>query len=187
MPSPLFYIVNTLINLCLYVILLRIWMQYARVNFYNPFTQFIIKFTHPIVGPLRKVLPSIGSIDTATFLILYIVALLKFIFLISFNTSYPTFSGIYLFCALLVILYSVGTLIFWMLIVRAILSWISRAYSPLEEVLSQLTEPLITPIRKIIPPIGGIDISFMIFVFILMILNTVMMSIFGEWWLIASL
>ncbi|WP_392559722.1 YggT family protein [Orbus mooreae] len=187
MSSPLFFIINTLLTLCIYAFILRAWMQYTQVNFYNPFTQFIIKCTQPIVGPLRKVLPPIGSIDTATFLILYIIALLKFIFLIYSATTYPLFSGIYLLCALLTIVYSIGNLIFWMLIVRAILSWISRSYSPLEEVLSQLTEPLISPIRRIVPPIGSIDISFMIFVFVLMILNMVAMHIFGQWWFIVSL
>lgn len=187
MSLPLFFIVNTALTLCIYAIILRAWMQYTQVSFYNPFTQFIIKSTQPIVGPLRKVLPPIGSLDTATLLIFYLVALLKFMFLIYARTNYPTFSGIYLFCALLVMLYSIGNLIFWMLIVRAILSWVSRSYSPLEEILSQLTEPLISPIRRIIPPIGNIDISFMIFVFILMLLNMVAMNLFGQWWFILSL
>lgn len=187
MSSPLFFIVNTLLTLCIYAVILRAWMQYTQVNFYNPFTQFIIKCTQPIIGPLRKVLPPIGSIDSATFLVIYILSLIKFIFLISSVTTYPMFSASYLFCAFLVAVYSIGNLIFWMLIIRAILSWVSRSYSPLEEILSQLTEPVIAPIRRIIPPIGNIDLSFMIFVFALMLANIFVANIFGEWWLIASL
>ncbi|MEP0497431.1 MAG: YggT family protein, partial [Paraglaciecola sp.] len=59
-------LIDTLFNLYLMVVLLRLWLQFARADFYNPFSQFVVKATHPLVGPLRRVLPSIGRLDTAT-------------------------------------------------------------------------------------------------------------------------
>lgn len=183
--STLFYIGNTLLTLCIYLIILRIWMQFVRVNYYNPCTQFIVKLTQPVLGPLRKMVPSIGKIDTASFVVLYLLALIKFIFIVTLVRDDEYFNVTYLFSALLVILNSFGHLIFWILLARAILSWISRGQSLLEEVLAQLSEPLIAPIRRIIPPIGSIDISFMIFVFVLVILNMVCMGVFDSWGLIS--
>ncbi|WP_392564238.1 YggT family protein [Orbus wheelerorum] len=186
--SPLFYIINMLLTLCVYLVILRVWMQYTRVNYYNPCTQFVIKITQPVIGPLRKLIPSLGKIDTVTILILYILAVIKFIVIMKMNDNNAAyFKPQYLMSGLYVILYSLGNLIFWMLLARAILSWISRGKSVLEEVLYQLTEPLIAPIRRFVPPIGNIDLSFMIFVFILIILNMVFMSLFSPWWGIISL
>ena len=60
------FLVSTIFDLYLMVVLLRLWLQLAQADFYNPFSQFIVKVTHPIVAPLRKILPSFGRIDTAT-------------------------------------------------------------------------------------------------------------------------
>jgi len=185
--SPLFYLINTLLTLCIYLVILRVWMQYTRVNYYNPGVQLIIKITQPVIGPLRKIIPSIGKVDTATLLVLYILAVIKFIVIIKmYDNNAPNFNLNYLIRGIYVILHSLGNLIFWLLLARAILSWISKGQSIIEEVLAQLTEPLIAPIRRIVPPVGNIDLSFMIFIFILIILNMVCMSLFSPWWGIIS-
>jgi YggT family protein len=72
------FLVDTLFNLYLMVVLLRLWLQLARADFYNPFSQFIVKATHPIVAPMRRIIPSFGSFDTATFVLALIVAGLKY-------------------------------------------------------------------------------------------------------------
>ncbi|RKS87619.1 YggT family protein [Orbus hercynius] len=185
--SPLFYIVNTLLTLCIYLVILRVWMQYTRVNYYNPFTQFVIKVTQPVIGPLRILVPAIGKFDTASFIVLYLLSLLKLLTILYFATNAPYFSLTYLLYCCLVAVNALGHLIFWILLVRAILSWVSRGQSFLEDVLAQLSEPLIAPIRRIVPPIGGIDVSFMIFVFALIVLNMLMMSLFSPWWGIVSI
>lgn len=64
--NSLSFLINTLFDLYIMVVILRIWLQAARADFYNPFSQFIVKATQPVVGPLRRVIPSIGSIDLAT-------------------------------------------------------------------------------------------------------------------------
>lgn len=185
--APLFYLVNTVLTICIYVIILRLWMQYIRVNYYHPCTQFIVKLTQPIIGPLRKIIPSIARIDTATFLVLYLFSLAKLIFILSYAINAPYFHWLYLLYTFYVILHAVGHLIFWLLLIRAILSWISRGQSLIEEFLYQLTEPFIAPVRRFVPPIGNIDLSFMIFMFILIFLNMIAMNLFNPWWGILSL
>ncbi|KFA59273.1 hypothetical protein A9G34_03835 [Gilliamella sp. Choc4-2] len=183
--TSLFFLGKTVLTVCLYILILRLWMQQTRVNFYNPFTQFIVKITQPILGPLRKIIPSIGRLDTATWGLLYLFALLKVIFVCSYSLiSFPFWDISYLLFAFPAILHAVGHLLFWLLLFRAILSWVSRGHSDADDLLSQLTEPLIAPIRRIVPPIGMIDISFMIIVFILMLLNMFAFDLFGYLWII---
>lgn len=153
------FLVSTLFDLYLMVVLLRLWLQLAQADFYNPFSQFIVKATHPIVGPLRRIVPSIGRLDTATLVLAFLVASLKIVVL-SLMFGVTAFNPInVLFNALLIILKETFTLLFWVLIIRAILSWVSQGSNPIEVVLHQLTEPLLAPIRRIIPPIGGLDLS----------------------------
>ncbi len=64
--SAVNFLVNTLFDLYLMVVLLRVWLQVARADFYNPFSQFIVKATQPVVAPLRRFIPSLGGWDTAT-------------------------------------------------------------------------------------------------------------------------
>ncbi|NUF49896.1 YggT family protein [Gilliamella sp. ESL0250] len=183
--TSLYFLGKTILTLCLYILILRLWMQTARVNFYNPFTQFIVKITQPIISPLRKVIPSIKRMDTATWVLLYFVAVMKIVFIYYYGMmNKPIWSYEYLLYAIAAIVHAFGYLLFWLLLFRAISSWVSRGQSGADELLAQLTEPLISPIRRIVPPIGMIDISFMIFVFILMFLNMFAIDIVGYLWLI---
>ena len=77
--ATLYFLINTLFDIYLMIVLLRIWLQWARADFYNPLSQFIVKATHPILAPMRRVIPSIGSLDLAAVLLALLVALLKFV------------------------------------------------------------------------------------------------------------
>lgn len=181
--TSFFFLGETILTVCLYIIILRLWMQFVRVNFYNPFTQFIVRITQPIIGPLRRLIPSIGRFDTASWILLYLVALIKIIFVLYYETiNAPIWNIDYLFFAFAAIAHAIGHLLFWLLLFRAILSWVSRGQLIADELLTQLTEPLVAPIRRIVPPIGVIDISFMIVVFILIFLNMFAINIFGILW-----
>jgi Predicted integral membrane protein len=183
--TSLFFLGKTILTVCLYIIILRLWMQFVRVNFYNPFTQFIVRITQPIIGPLRRLIPSIGRFDTASWILLYLVALIKVIFVLYYGTiNAPIWNIDYLFFTFAAIAHALGYLLFWLLLFRAILSWVSRGQSTADELLTQLTEPLVAPIRRIVPPIGVIDISFMIVVFILIFLNMLAIDIFGILWIL---
>lgn len=77
--SAIGFLIEFSFNLYLMVVLLRFWLQLSRADFYNPFSQFVVKATHPIISPLRRIVPSIGRIDTATLLLAWIVAIAKII------------------------------------------------------------------------------------------------------------
>lgn len=159
--NALNFLIDTLFDLYLMVVLLRVWLQVARADFYNPFSQFIVKATQPIVKPLRRFIPSLGGWDTATILFAYTVACLKVgaLILISGSQFNPTLLLSY---GLIIFVSAIFKLLFWVLILRAILSWVSRGQNPIEAVMIQLTEPLMAPVRRFIPPIGGLDLSMIV-------------------------
>ena len=158
--NTLTFLLSTVIELYTMVLLLRIWMQWAHCDFYNPFSQFVVKVTQPIIGPLRRVIPAMGPIDSASLLVAYILSFIKAIVLFKVVTFLP----IIWIAGLLILLKTIGLLIFWVLLVMAIMSWVSQGRSPIEYVLIQLADPLL-------PAMGGIDFSPMILVLLLYVIN----------------
>lgn len=98
-----------------------------------------MKVTQPIIGPLRRVIPAMGPIDSASLLVAYILSFIKAIVLFKVVTFLP----IIWIAGLLILLKTIGLLIFWVLLVMAIMSWVSRGRSPIEYVLIQLADPLL--------------------------------------------
>ena len=159
--NTLTFLLSTVIELYTMVLLLRIWMQWAHCDFYNPFSQFVVKVTQPIIGPLRRVIPAMGPIDSASLLVAYILSFIKAIVLFKVVTFLP----IIWIAGLLILLKTIG------LLILAIMSWVSQGRSPIEYVLIQLADPLLRPIRRLLPAMGGIDFSPMILVLLLYVIN----------------
>ncbi|TRY31875.1 YggT family protein [Aliiglaciecola sp. M165] len=168
--NAMVFLVSTLFSLYLMVVLLRVWLQLAQADFYNQFSQFVVKATHPIVGPLRRFIPSFGRLDTATLVLAFAVALLRTWTVLAIQGYMSSDIVDLLLMALFFLISEAMQLVFWVLIIRAILSWVSQGQNPLEYLLHQLTEPLVAPIRRIIPPIGGLDLSPMILIIALIFL-----------------
>ncbi|MFP1723240.1 YggT family protein [Lonsdalea quercina] len=179
------FLVKTLIDLYVMVLLLRIWMQWSRSDFYNPLSQFVVKLTQPIVGPLRRIIPSLGPIDSASLLLAFLLTTLKYPLLLLIQVGALSLSPMNLLVGLLSLLKSAGYLVFWMVIIRSLMSWISQGRSPVDYLLYQLTEPLMAPIRRILPAMGGLDFSAMVVILILYLLNYLGMDLFpGLWFLL---
>lgn len=165
------FLIFTVIDLYVSVLLLRVWMQWVRADFYNPFSQFIVKITQPVISPLRRIIPSVGPLDSASVLLAWVLVLLKLIFINWLLNPVLFFQWVYIPLSFIELLTAAGKLVFWLVLVRALMSWISQGRSPVEYVLIQLTEPLMTPIRRLLPAMGGIDFSAMILILILYALN----------------
>lgn len=180
MVSPVLTLVMSIFNIYLMIVVLRLWLQLAKADFYNPFSQFTVKATQAVVGPLRRVVPSIGPVDTATLLFAILISFAKVIvYLLISQGSVPPILGTFIF-SILNLIYQVMWLIFIILIVRAILSWVSQGNHPLEMVMGQLTEPFLRPIRKILPAMGGLDLSVLVFLLGLQFIISVFSNIVGS-------
>ncbi|OBT17376.1 hypothetical protein A9264_00985 [Vibrio sp. UCD-FRSSP16_10] len=181
------FLVTTVFDLYIMVVILRIWLQAARADFYNPFSQFIVKATQPVLKPLRRIIPSIGNIDLATISFAYVLCVLKFVLLMFIASNGAVgFSPDLLIIGLLALVKAAGKLLFWVLLLRAILSWVSQGRSPMEYVFHQLTEPMLAPIRRILPAMGGLDLSVLVLFLVLQFANFLMgdltSSLFGPIW-----
>jgi len=166
------FLIVTLFNLYIMVVILRLWMQLARVDYFNPVSQFIVKITSPILTPLRKILPTLGRFDIAAAFLAVALSALKFFIIVHLQLGGFPFGVLELFVtSIQATIVTALTLIFWILLIRAILSWFSQGRHPMEFVMAQLTEPLLAPIRRIIPPIGGLDLSVLVLIIIVQFLR----------------
>lgn len=179
--NTLFFLLDTVFSIYLMIVLLRFWLQWARADFYNPLSQFSVKLTHPILTPLRRIIPGFRGIDFASLLLAYAVAALKFVAFMALGVLKINISGL-LLLSLLVVVKQAGSLLFWVLIARAILSWISQGRSSVEYVLYQLTEPLLSPIRRFLPDLGGLDLSVLVLFLLLQGINYLMLDLVGPLW-----
>ncbi len=156
------FLVSILFETYILIILLRVWLQMARADFYNPMSQFIVKATQPVVGPLRRMIPSLGGLDLASVVFAYTVACAMVFTLVGIQSGMLAPIQDVLIIAAIKVVKQCFSLVFYVLILRAILSWVSQGNSPVEHVLSQLSEPILAPIRRIIPAIGGLDLSMLV-------------------------
>ena len=170
------FLVSTVFDLYLMVVIIRFWLQLVRADFYNPFSQFVVKATQPIVAPMRRILPSMGSIDTASVVLAFLVVLAKMLVL-----TLITGEGIDIGILLFAVIKNAGVLLFWMLLIRAVLSWFNQGYNPVVMIMTQLTEPILAPIRRIIPAIGGLDLSVLV-LFIAMNFINILFSQYIPFW-----
>lgn len=155
----LLFVLDTLISLVVIAYLLRVLLPLVRADFRNPIGQAVLKVTDPLVMPLRKVLPPAGRIDTASIVAMLLVQLAGTIVL-RLVVGYGLDPGILLVSALRSLLHTVLQFYVVAILVYALLSWIAPGtYSPANQLLSRLCEPLLAPVRRVIPPLGGLDLS----------------------------
>ena len=172
------FLIDTAFSLYLMVVILRLWLQLVRADFYNPFSQFVVKATNVVVLPLRRVIPSLGRLDTATLVLAYAIMFCKLVVLQLLQSGQVALVPSLVF-SLVLLVKEVFTLLFWILVIRALLSWFSQGQSPVEYVMHQLTEPLLRPVRRILPPLGGLDLSVLVVLIGLQFLNILFSSWFG--------
>lgn len=154
-------IIKTVFHLYLLAVLLRFLLQVARADFYNPITQFCVKATTPALKPFRKLIPGFGGFDVAS-LVLAIVIQFIGIYASLAVTGYiaATTPIDVLLAAALGTLGFIINIYFWGMIIAIIASFIAQgSYHPALVLVNQLVEPVMAPFRKIIPPMGGLDLS----------------------------
>lgn len=158
--NAIYFLVDSVLTLALYVALLRLLMQWSRADFRNPIAQAVVKITNPLIMPLRRVLPPINKIDTASVVTVLIVTLADVVLMSMVRGFGVPPPPLLLRGAALLLATSVLWLYFYAIFLYALMSLIAQgSYSPMQPLLSSLCEPILQPIRRIIPPIAGLDLS----------------------------
>jgi YggT family protein len=160
MSAPLIFIAETLFELYILCFVLRFVLQVARADFHNPLSQFIVRVTNPLVIPLRRVVPGFRGQDMATVVLILLLEVLATAILIPLKTGASPTALVLLYFALLRTLMTVLRMYVFTILIYAILSFVNPGtYNPLSSVLASISEPLLRPVRRVIPPIGGLDLS----------------------------
>lgn len=156
------FLIHVLFTSYIYAVIIRMLLGLTRADFYNPFSQFILTITNPVLTPLRKVIPSIGGIDASAILL---IAVLKFIELAvrGFLMGKQILLSSLIVPSILGVLNQVVNIFIFAIIILVVISWVAPHMhgqsNPITPILRSITEPLIRPARKLIPPIGVFDLS----------------------------
>lgn len=157
--SALVFVVSSLAQLYLFVLLIRLLLPWLGADFRNPLAQGVLKITSPLVVPLRRVIPPIGRIDTATLLVTFAILYATIFLILSIQQIPANFAQIAVSALVYLPLLTLRLYTF-LIIVRVVLSWVSAGgYNPAVAIIYTLTDPVLRPIRRIIPVMGGFDLS----------------------------
>ncbi len=161
------YLLQTFLSLYLVAMLLRFLLQLVRADFYNPISQFLVKITNPVLVPLRRLIPGFAGLDIAALVIALVLQMLAITVLMLLNGLTPPNIATLLIWAVLGVVGLLVNIYFFALLATIILSWVAPGSShPALYLLHQITEPVMAPVRQVLPPMGGLDFS-PILVFIL--------------------
>ena len=174
-------VIQTLASLYLFFVVMRFMLQLARADFYNPLSQAVVKVTNPVLLPLRKVVPGFFGVDMASVLLGLIVAWLAIEINALFVIGTLFNPVIALAWAAIGLVSLVAYIIFAALIVTIIVSWVAPYSShPALSLLHQLMEPVRVPFSRLIPPMGGLDIS-PIFIFLSLQVVRILLDSLAAW------
>jgi len=153
------FLIDTLVSLYVFALMLRFLLQWAEADFYNPISQFLVKLTHPPLRYLRRFIPSVRRIDTASLVLMLAVQILSdyLVFTLQQISASPASLLLVALGQLLELLYNI---LFYSILISVVLSWVApRGYNPAMKLLYDLTDPLLAFFRRFLPPMSGIDIS----------------------------
>jgi YggT family protein len=154
------YLIQTALSLFLFAVLIRLMLQLAKADFYNPVSQFMVRVTNPLLLPLRRLIPAIGRLDTASVVLALLVQTTSIIASLALMGYRPANLLVLMLWSLIGVLSLAVNLFFFAILGLIIFSWIApQTYHPALALLHQLTEPVMGPFRRLVPPLGGLDLS----------------------------
>lgn len=160
LSSAAVFILQTLGSLYLLVIMLRFILQLVRADFYNPLSQFAVRATQPLLKPLRRIIPSVFGLDMSSLVLAIVVQMLLMavILVLLYGTAGNPLH--LLIWSLIGVTALFLNIFFYALIISVILSWVAPgSHNPGAELINQICDPFLAPFRRIVPNLGGLDIS----------------------------
>ena len=153
------FLTQTLFGLYILAVMIRFLLQWVRADFYNPMVQLLVKITNPPLAPLRRLIPGLYGMDLAAVVLMLLLQALE-LFLVAWilGGTLPLITLI--LGSLAKILGLLIGVYFWLILIQVILSWVSpQTYNPAISLIYSLTEPVLKPARRLIPDLGGLDLS----------------------------
>ncbi|MBV1788388.1 YggT family protein [Marinobacterium sp. D7] len=170
--DPIILIIHTVGQIYAFILILRFLLQVAGADYYNPISQAVVRITGAPLKPLQKLLPRAGRIDLSPLLLAFVVYGLTLVAMMLVKGIAASVPMILLYSAV-TLLDSILQIYFWTVIAAVIISWIAPdSYHPAPQLILQITEPLFKLARKVIPPIGGLDLSPILIFLLIQILRS---------------
>lgn len=167
--STLIFLISTLFDIYLFILIIRVILVYVESDYYNPVTQFIVKATSFIIKPLRHYIPDYHRIELASVALILVLELIKFLIISILSFGFPNnIIGLIIIVFGDTIKLTIETF-FYTILLQAILSWIQPGGS-INRDLERLTSPILRPLQRFIPPISGLDITPLIALVILQLI-----------------
>ncbi len=153
-------IISTAFDIYIVILWMRFLLQLLHADYYNPFAQFVVKATAPFVDPLRRIIPGNRSLEPSVLVLILLFKMLE-LTLVGMVSGMGTFAPPQLIVVTIVqLLMLAADFYFWTLIISVVLSWVAPgSYSPIAQLVHQITEPLLAPCRRLLPAMGGLDLS----------------------------
>ena len=156
--NPVVFLIQVLFGAYILVVMLRFLLQLVKADFYNPISQFIVKATSPVLIYLRRIIPGLGGIDLSSVVFMWVLKAIELTLIVAL-AGLPLNLMVFAWAIPELVRLAFNVFIFSILI-QVILSWVNPgAYNPATALINSLTEPVLRPVRKIIPPMGGLDLS----------------------------
>ncbi|MFU8836711.1 MAG: YggT family protein [Thiohalomonadaceae bacterium] len=157
--SPVEFVLTTVFQLYIMLVMVRFLLQWLKADFYNPISQFVVKVTNPPLLPLRRIIPGWGGIDVAAIVLMVLLQLLSLFLVLWLRDKGMALETLLLWSLAELIGLGINVFLF-AIIIQVIISWVNPGqYNPITAILASLTEPLLRPARRLLPPISGIDLS----------------------------
>lgn len=177
--GTLFFILNLLVHMYSIALLIRFLLQLVQADFYNPLSQTVFKVCAPVVEPLSKIIPTVKTFNGAALAAALLVKWLFFVVVGLLGGGTVAHFLSYLGFATFQLLYALVEIYFWGIFILVISSWVGTTHHPIVQVVGQVMEPYLRPFRKVIPPIGMIDISPMVAILVLIIIRERLLPMLG--------
>ena len=177
----LIFIIYTLGSLYITLVLLRFLLQLVRADYYNPVSKAIVKLTNPLLLPLRKIIPGLFGWDLASLVLAILLQLLLAVIILLLR-GYGVVSPFqFINWAVIELINNILSLYFFAMLIMVIASWIApQSYNPALQLLRQLLDPVLRPIQKILPSMGGLDFSPMILLMLIHILKAYLLPVLAR-------
>ena len=159
LTNPLVFLIQVIFGAYILVVMLRFLLQLVKADFYNPVSQFVVKVTTPPLRPLRRIIPGVSGLDIASIILMWLLKSLELALIMMIGGLGTSLLPALIWSIPELISLLINVFLFAILI-QVIISWVNPgAYNPVIGLLNSLTEPLLGPARRIVPPISGLDLS----------------------------
>ncbi len=152
------FLITTLFDLYLFVLCGRLLLAWVRADYFNPITRFVIRLTDPIITRLRRIIPNRRNLEISTLVFILFLEIIKLLLISMLLDTMPNV-GALLFLSFIGTIKLILSTFFYAILFHAILSWVQPGYSPVGQLLSQLSSPILRPLQRVIPPVAGFDLT----------------------------